>query len=253
MLKRFLALVVSLLAMTGIAHADHLSVSGKVYYRERIALPPGVTLYVGLVTLPTGQPVVGAGAAIPVRGQVPLQFTLNIRSDAATHRAFGVVAEIRVGLSVLFRNTVAVPVDLNSSAPVSILVTRQQIDIAEPEPEPVPAIDPALVGQKWQVTSIGGSPVLGDSALTLIIAPDLRADGHAGCNDYFTQATIEDDALRFGLAAATRKACSPQVMAQEAAFFAALSAISAYEVAEDSLRLLDAAGIPLIGLVRASQ
>ncbi len=34
-------------------------------------------------------------------------------------------------------------------------------------------------------------------------------------NDYFTQATIEGDTLRFGLPAATRKACSPQLMAQE--------------------------------------
>ena len=39
-------------------------------------------------------------------------------------------------------------------------------------------------------------------------------------------------------------------MAQEAAFFAALSAVAAYEQAEDSLRLLDAAQIPLIGLIR---
>jgi len=247
MLKNLLALVSIFLAMTALAHADHLTITGEVLYRERIALPPGATLYVGLVALPSGRPVVGAGAAIPVKGQVPLQFALNIQSDAATSGGtFGVVAEIRVGLSVLFRNSVAVPVNLAAPAPVVVLVTRQEGEVVVSEP----VIDSALIGTIWHVTSISGSPVLGENPLTLTIAPDLRADGHAGCNDYFTQASIEGETLRFGLAAATRKACSPQLMAQEAAFFAALSAVAAYEQAEDILRLLDAAQIPLIGLVR---
>ena len=247
MLKHLLALVMSFLAMTALAHANHLTLTGEVVYRERMALPPGATLYVGLVALPSGKPIVGAGAAIPVKGQVPLQFALNIRSDVATQgSAYGVVAEIRTGLSVLFRNSVAVPVDLTAPMPITVLVTRQEIEIIDPEP----VVDQALVGTTWHVTSISGSPVLGENPLTLTIAPDLRADGFAGCNDYFTQATIEGDTLRFGLAAATRKACSPQLMAQEAAFFAALSAVAAYEQDQDSLRLLDAAQIPLIGLIR---
>jgi putative lipoprotein len=42
-------------------------------------------------------------------------------------------------------------------------------------------------------------------------------------------------------------------MAQESAFFAALIAVARYEISDDSLRLLDAAEVPLIGLIRTKE
>ena len=250
MLNRIVALVLSLMLMCGAASANHLTLAGEVFYRERLALPPGATLHVGLVSLPSGAPVVGAGASIPTNGQVPLQFSLAIRSDVATSKgSFGLVAEIRVGAGVLFRNAVAVPVDLTAPAPTSILVTRQPLPPQPAEPQ----VDTELVGAIWTVTSIGGSPTTGTQPLTLSIAPDLRAGGSAGCNNYFTQATIDRATLTFGLPAATRKICAPDLMDQERAFFAALAATASYEMSANSLRLLDAAGIPLIGLVEPKE
>jgi len=246
MLTRLLAIMVMLLTV-GAATADERMITGDVIYRERITIPAGSTLHVGLVTLPGGQPVVGAGASIPPGGQVPLQFSLAIRSELATSgRSFGIVAEIRNGTVVLFRNTTAVPVDLSLDAPIHVVVTHQNIELAPPEP----AVDQDFVGAIWHVTSISGSPVTGERPVTLSIAPDLRAGGHAGCNDYFTQATLDGDKLQFGVTAATRKACATDLMTQEGQFFAALGAVGGYELTEDSLRLLDAAGVPLIGLVR---
>lgn len=247
MLTRLLTLALSLMLFAGAASADDLSLTGEVFYRERMALPPGATLHVGLVSMPNGNPVVGAAAAIPAGGKVPLQFSLAIRSDIVkSGGSFGLVAEIRQGGMPLFRNAVAVPVDLLAPAPVSILVTRVHVDPAPPEPQ----IDQALIDTTWTVTSIGGSPISGDKPLTLNIAADLRADGHAGCNNYFTQATIDGKKLQFAPPAATLMACMPDLMAQESAFFAALIAVSSYELSKDSLRLLDAAEVPLIGLVR---
>lgn len=250
MLTRLLTLVLSLMLLAGAASAQDISLTGEVFYRERMALPPGTTLHVGLVALPGGRPVVGAGAAIPPGGQVPLQFSLAIRSDVAkSGGSFGLVAEIRQGETAIFRNAAAVPVDLAAPLPVAILVTRTHIDPMPPEPQ----IDQQLINTTWHVTSIGGSPITGEQPLTLTIAPDLRADGHAGCNSYFTQATIEGSKLQFAPPAATLKACLPDLMAQESAFFAALIAVAGYEISEDSLRLLDAAEVPLIGLVRSGE
>ncbi len=250
MLNRFLTLMLSLMLLVGAASADDLVLTGDVFYRERIALPPGASLHVGLVSLPGGQPVVGARAAIPPSGQVPLQFALDIRSVVAkSGGSFGLVAEIRVSGAAMWRNAVAVPVDLSAPTPVSILVTRIPYEPTPPEPQ----IDQTLLNTTWNVTSIGGSPILGDTALTLTIAPDLRADGHAGCNSYFTQATMDGTALQFAQPASTRMACQPTLMAQESAFFAALVAVASYEISEDSLRLLVAAEVPLIGLVRAEE
>lgn len=250
MLTRLLTFVLSLMLFAGAASAQDISLTGEVFYRERMALPPGASLHVGLVALPAGRPVVGAGAAIPAGGQVPLQFSLAIRSEVAkSGGTFGLVAEIRQGDTPIFRNAVPVPVDLAAPLPTSILVTRTHIVPVPPEPQ----IDQDLINTAWNVTSIGGSPITGERPLTLTIAPDLRANGHAGCNSYFTQATLEGGKLQFAHPAATLMACSPDLMAQESAFFAALIAVSSYEISEDSLRLLDAAEVPLIGLVRAKE
>jgi putative lipoprotein len=249
MLNRLLTLILSLMLFAGAANAQDLTLTGDVFYRERIALPPGATLHVSLVALPDGQRVVGATASIP-GGQVPLKFSLAIRSDVAkSGGSFGLVAEIRQGGTAIFRNSVPVPVDLAAPIPVSILVTRALVEPTPPMPQP----DNALINTTWRVTSISGSPVTGEQPVTLAIAADLRANGHAGCNSYFAQATIDGDKLQFAQPAATMMACQPAIMAQESAFFAALIAVARYEISDDSLRLLDAAEVPLIGLIRTKE
>ena len=248
-LAHMLALVLTLLVAVMPAQADPLTISGEVLYHERIALPSGSTLHVGLVALPSGRPVVGAGAAIPVRTAAPLLFNLNVRSDAVTAGgSFGLVAEIRHGEDLLFRNDQAVPVDLTNALPVSILVTRHTV-----APPTEPAFDPEIVGVVWTVTSIGGRPITGQRPLTLSIAADHRVGGSGGCNSYFSEASIAEHKISFGPPAATRMACAPDIMDQETDYFAALAAVASYEHDEAGLRLLDAAGIPLIGLVRTTE
>ena len=92
--------------------------------------------------------------------------------------------------------------------------------------------------------------VFADTEVTLSIAADHRAGGNGGCNNYFTEADFDDPPLTFGPIAGTRMACAPEIMAQEAALFAALGATVGYEFSGDTLKLFDAAGIPLVGLVR---
>jgi len=247
-LSRLMAALLVLLTLAVPAAASPLTLTGEVFYRERMALPPGATLHVSLVTLPDGRAVVGAGAAIEARGQVPLAFTLNIRSDVAGRpHGFGLVAEIRHAGVPLFRNDRPVPVDVTAPEPVSILLHRV---VRPPAPPVEPAVpEPVLLDTLWRVTSIGARPVLGGRPVTLSIAADHRAGGNGGCNNYFTEASFEADRLTFGPAAATRMVCAPEIMAQEAAYFAALAAVAGFELGQGSLRLLDAAGVPLVGLV----
>lgn len=248
MLARLIHILATVFLLATPALAAPLTLTGEVFYRERMALPAGATLHVGLVTLPQGRPVVGAGASVPARGQVPIAFQLNIRSDvAALGDQFGLVAEIKVNGAVLFRSPAAVPVDISRPAPVSILVARQAQRPADPMP-PLP--DAALLDTVWQVTSIGGKPVSGTRPITLSIAPDLRASGSGGCNNYVTEATTLASKLVFGPAAATQMACSEALMTQEISYFSALAAVAGFEVDDAGLRLLDAAGVPLVGLVR---
>jgi len=241
--SRLAQVIAAFLLMLMPALAAPLTLSGDVVYRERMALPAGAVLHVGVVSLPDGKPVVGAGQTIGTKAQSPLSFLLNVRSSLdRTPGRYGLVAEIRHG------DMLANPTGL------SILVQRVASQPVPPTPEPIlPMPDPALIGQAWEATSIGGKPVTGQRKPTMTIEADLRTSGFGGCNRYFTEASIDGAALSFGPAAATRMACAPDAMAEELSFFAALAAVSRYEVSDNSLRLLDAAGIPLIGFVAAKE
>lgn len=247
-LSALIRIVVACLLLVVPATAAPLTVTGDVTYRERMALPAGATLHIGLVTLPEGRAVVGAGTAIAARAQVPIAFTFTIRSEVAGKgQAFGLVAEIKLAGQTLFRSLQAVPVDLTQPAPVSILVTRHTQTSTEPI---LPAPNAALLNTVWRATSIGGKPVTGTRPVTLTIAPDLRATGSGGCNNYVTEATVLASKLVFGPAAATQMACAEPALSQEGAYFAALTAVAGFELGENSLRLLDPAGVPLVGFVR---
>lgn len=250
MLTRLVSIIALLLLLSGAASAQGLTLTGEVTYRERVALPAGASLYVGLVTVPDGNPVLGAGSSVPAGAQPPLQFALGIRSDLkSSTRSYGLVADIRLGNTILFRSPAPVPVDLHAGAATPIVVSPY----SGPQANVEPVIESDLIGTRWQVTSIAGTPAKGSNPITLSIASDLRVDGNAGCNDYFAQASVEGGGLQFGLPASTKKACSPDLMAQEQAFFAALAATASYELSDESMRLLDGADIPLVGLIRAKE
>ncbi len=237
--------IIAFLLLAAPALAQSVTINGSVAYRERIALPESSRLSVSLVTLPTGQSLANASTEIPARGQPPLTFSLNVHRPL-TSGSYGLIAEISVGGQVLFRNSQPVRVDPSAGASVEILV---QSVPSNPTPS-LPELPAGLVDALWTVTSIGGKPASSERPITLTIASDMRASGHAGCNNYFAETSIEGSSIAFGPAAATRMACAPDLMTQENAYLSALGAVTSFELDNLQLRLLDAAGVPLVGLVR---
>src|SRR5690606_40769552 len=123
MFSRLIRIFAALLLLMSPALAAPLMVTGEVSYRERIALPAGASLHVGLVRLPEGTPIVGAEAYIAPSGQVPLTFRLNIRSNPDPRREYGLRAEIRAIGQILFASPPPAPFDLSNPSPGSIIVT----------------------------------------------------------------------------------------------------------------------------------
>lgn len=233
--------------------AEDITFSGIVTYRERMALPPEASLTVTLVTLPEAARIAGAHAPLGGKASSPIQFTLNVRSDVVANGGqYGLVAEIRAYGYVIFSNSQPVVVDVNEPAGnvIEVQFTPPPPHDAPEQILPPPETPNPLLDVVWTVTSIGGEPVLVDTRLTFSIAGDNRAGGSGGCNNYFTEASFETSPLSFGPVAGTRMACDPAIMGQEARFFAALGATAGYELSGDTLKLLDAAGIALAGLVR---
>lgn len=251
MLWSRLAGIVLLLGLSaGPALSQAQSLSGSVSYRERVALPADAFLQVTLVELPSGAAVAGAAAAVPARGGPPIAFTLNVHNGLRGDRRYGLVADISSRGRVFFRTTQ--PVAVAGSAPTAIVLAFAPGPVPQ-QPEEPAELPIDFAGIVWTVTSVGGRPASGDRTLTLSIAADMRAGGSAGCNDYFTEASLSQDRLEFGPAAATRMVCDSTIMVQEADFLAALAAVRGFEREGPSLRLLDAAGIPLIGLVNDAE
>lgn len=249
-------LIVALLAfaLAAPAMADDVTFAGLVTYRERMALPEDAALTITLVRLPGESRITGAHASLGGKAGSPIQFNLNVRSDViAAGGRYGLLAEIWSGGYVIFRNRQPVLVDV--AEPEGNVI---EVEFSPPPPHEPPeqVLPPAetpnpLLDVLWTVTSIGGDPVLPQTEVTFSVAADHRAGGNGGCNNYFTEASFESPPLSFGPIAGTRMACDPAVMAQETRFFAALEATAGYELAGDTLKLVDAAGIPLAGLIRA--
>lgn len=248
------ALALLALLMAGPALAEDVTFSGLVTYRERLALPAHSALNITLVRLPGQERVAGAQAALGGKTGSPIQFTLNVRSDVVMADGdYGLIAEVWSEGYPIFRNWQPVVVDVQKPDGNIIEVQFTPPPPHDPPEQILPPADTPnpLLDVLWTVTSIGGDPVLPQTDLSFSIAADHRAGGNGGCNSYFTEASLATPPLSFSPVAGTRMACEPAVMAQETRFFAALAATAGYDLAGDTLKLVDAAGVPLVGLIRA--
>jgi heat shock protein HslJ len=107
----------------------------------------------------------------------------------------------------------------------------------------------ALAGTAWQVTAYNNgrqavTGVLGGSTLTIVFGGDGTLSGSAGCNSYSAPYRGDGSTLSIGPARTTRMACAaPEgVMAQEAAFLAALTTVAHAQREADRLELRTAGG-----------
>lgn len=249
MLRRPIGTALAFFFLALPAMAEPLTLTGSVTYQERVTLPDGAKLRVNLVTLEGGTLIAGASDA--VNGRPPHDFTLNVRSAVPAGTQLGLVAGIEVGGRTILRNDRPVPVVPGIGGSVTIPLHRSTVSTAPP-PDAEPLPDLALPGTSWRVTSVSGTPAR-ERGISFSISPDLRIGGTGGCNSYFAEASIESGKITFGPIAATRMACAPELMTEEANYFTALAGVAGYELTGSSLHLLDAAGVPLVGLVRETE
>ena len=252
--SRLLHALLVLLALTALAPAvaaEDVRFSGLVTYRERMLLPSDSILTITLVSLPDQRRITSASAPLAAKAASPIQFSLDVRSNVlAAGGQFGLVASVSLSGGGSFANVEPVLVD--PAEPEGNVI--EVVFATAPPPVSTVSIDPVeppnpLLDTAWRVIGIGGDPVLADTEVTLAIAMDRRAGGNGGCNSYFTEADFETSALSFGPVAGTRLVCTPATMAQETAYFAALSTIAGYDLSGASLALVDAMGVPVIELV----
>ncbi|WP_420640770.1 META domain-containing protein [Candidatus Leptofilum sp.] len=114
----------------------------------------------------------------------------------------------------------------------------------EPDLDATPSLD----NTDWVLDKFGPegeeTAVLPNTSITLNFA-DGGANGSAGCNNYFGEATQSDNALNFGAIGSTRMACPEAIMQQENAYLAALGTVNSFTLEDDQLTLQYEDGILL--------
>lgn len=222
-------------------------VTGRVFHRERIALPRGYAVRVSLQDVSRQDAAAETLAETLIRPsrQMPLPYSLAYdpgRIDPS--HMYGVRAQVFMGERLLFTSTRIHPV-ITRGAPntADILVTR----VAAPRVEAEAA--PALEGD-WLAVDIGGSGVADGVRSTIRFAANGRVAGRGGCNRFVGSYASSGGTLRLGGLGVTRMACPQPMMEQEARFLAALRATASARVEGPYLTLYDAGGAPLVRLTR---
>lgn len=231
------------------AHAADVTVSGSVFYRERMALPADATLFVQLVDttqMPAG--VVGETSVHPA-GQVPIAFSLTVDAARLTpEKALGFIGRIEVGGTTWFANDTPAPVDLKDPTnSMSVLLMR----VAEKSPPESSTEAGSLEGTSWRLSSLGGEDADAGVTSTLAFDDDGNVSGNGGCNGFGGKATFDGAKIKFGDLFSTMMACEETKMKQEAAFHAALAKTASYNVEGGVLTLLDGADVAVAKLATA--
>lgn len=245
-----LALLATLLLLVAVlpARAATDTLSGRVVYRERILLPPGALVEVRLVDVSKAdaRAITIARTRFAAEGRNPLPFVISFdRAKILPGHSYAVAAQITDGERVLFRSTRRHPLPPGAHGSIDILV--EKMPGAGPRAD-VPDVQPATPAGRWLAEDIRGGGVLDRVQSTLEIASDGTVSGSGGCNRYSGRAGITGPGIQFGPLAATRMACAPALMGQEARFLEALGEARGWRVdgARRKLYLLGANGVPLL-------
>jgi heat shock protein HslJ len=101
----------------------------------------------------------------------------------------------------------------------------------------------ARIGGEWRAADVNGVPIVG-GPLTLRLGSGSQASGSAGCNSFTgTYELRSRERIDFGPLGATRMACDPAVMEQEARYLAILDAAENYSrYGDGSLSIIAADG-----------
>ncbi len=92
-----------------------------------------------------------------------------------------------------------------------------------------------LAGTNWQLLQLGPNGAMSENLPTLSFSADGKVSGSGGCNTFSGPVTISGMAIKFGPLAATKKACSEEANAQEAAYLKALEQAQTFEIRATSL------------------
>lgn len=207
--------------------AAEKTVSGKIFYRERIALPPEAKLTVQLLDISKADAPSSTIAETRIESAQgsPIPFAINFdTAEIKPGHTYALQARITAGDSLWFINDQNYTIDANNPGkPVDIQVVMVR------KSSPTPVIS-GIEGKDWLVEDIQGTGVIDNAQTTLTIASDGAVSGSGGCNRYFSKATVTPESLSFAEVGSTYMQCPPALMNQERKFLDVLNKTRSYKI-----------------------
>jgi len=229
------------------------TIGGKVFYRERIALPPNAEIRVSLedvARMDVPSEVIATTRFMP-EGGPPWAFTLEYDPQRLLDKGrFVLRARIEADGRLLFINGDSIPAfGRDAAEPVQVLVSRVPGGRAG-EGAKVP--DASLTETYWKLIELDGQAAVigaGGRELHMVLASDgSRVHGFSGCNRLTGSYQRTDGQLSFSQLASTRRACM-EGMEQEQRFLDGLGRTSRFIIRGDTLTLYSGDAQPTMRFV----
>lgn len=219
------------------------TVEGSATYRERIAIPPEASLFVELQDVSRADaPALTLAAQRYALNAVPARYELTYDDTLIQdgHR-YVVRASIAQGHKLLFTTDTTYPVITDGTGnSADLMLVQVQAQGAT-----------MLENTQWTAATLNGAPIETDRRPELDLAEGGAFSGTGGCNRFSGQAEISGNQIEFpDNMAATLMACPPPLDEVERGFFQAMQSVTSFALQGDALAFLDAAGEPVIKLVR---
>ena len=220
-------------------------ITGSVFYRERIALPPDAALEVTVEDVSRADapaPIIGQLRVMPT-GQVPISFETPYDPNRVEpgHR-YAVRARILVGDRLLYTTTQQFPVLTQGAGTHLDRMLLQRVAVpGKTDAKP----DRELTNTYWKLTALRGQPVKSGErqreAHIILQTENHRIAGSGGCNRLMGGYKLAGNTVEFSKIASTQMACM-EGMEQESAFFQVLQGTRTWKIHGDTLELLDESG-----------
>lgn len=223
--------------------ADIQKIEGTAAWDESDPVPRRAMLEVDLIDLNRdAEGTVISRMRFKPDNSAPLAFTLHYDAELVQRgQRYSLAARLVRGEEVLFRST----------APVPVLRTFQQDRPQITMHKVVPIVAKGTpVGESWTVTSIAGKAVLPYSRVTIAFNENGTLKGSFGCNRFKARYAIDGQKIDMKRFEPTNRGCQSPIMKQERSVRSAIRRTLTYARSDDTLRLLDIAGLETLRLIR---
>lgn len=197
---------------------------GTLFYRERMMLPPEVTVCAEL--LPLHSDDIAARTIVPVNGQEGLKFRLYYLTSAVEDKA-RLTASVFFQKEPLFATPDREIVSLNTTPAVLLHHAVPSRDI------------PPLQGTHWRLKELNGAPAQhfdDQPEAHLLLQKNGQATGSDGCNNFFMGWQASEQSMTFTPGGATLRMC-PHGSEQALSLYQMFSAVDAWKISGIELEL----------------